>query len=58
MFQFAGVKCIKIFGNTDKKKFSRPGFAEGIQTSDYGYNLKNFPIDLYKKKLVNYLNIK
>lgn len=57
MFQFAGVKCIKIFGNTDKKKFSRPGFAEGIQTSDYGYNLKNFPIDLYKKKLVNYLNI-
>ena len=58
MFQFAGVKCIKIFGNTNKKKFSRPGFAEGIQTSDYGYNLKNFPIDLFKRKLISYLDIK
>ena len=56
MFQFAGVKCIKIFGNTNKNKFSRPGFAESIQVSEYGYNLKNFPVSIYQRILIEYLN--
>ena len=51
-FQFANVKTLKIFGNTNSIKFSRPGYCTSIQTSDYGFNnIKDFPIELYKEKL-------
>ena len=55
-FQFANVKTLKIFGNTNSIKFSRPGYCTSIQTSDYGFNdIKDFPVELYKKKLISFL---
>ena len=55
-FQFANVKTLKIFGNTNSIKFSRPGYCSSIQTSDFGFNdIKDFPIELYKNKLVTFL---
>ena len=56
MFQFAGVKTLKIFGLTDAKKFSRPGFSESISTQDYGYkSINDFPVKDYEKKLFSFL---
>jgi ADP-heptose:LPS heptosyltransferase len=56
MFQFAGVKTLKIFGLTDAKKFSRPGFSESISIQDYGYNsIMDFPVKEYEKRLFNFL---
>ena len=56
-FQFANVKTLKIFGNTNSIKFSRPGYCSSIQTSDYGFNnIKDFPIVLYKDRLMSFLN--
>ena len=55
-FQFANVKTLKIFGNTNSIKFSRPGYCSSIQTSDFGFNdIKDFPIELYKNKLMSFL---
>jgi len=55
-FQFANVKTLKIFGNTNSIKFSRPGYCSSIQTSDYGFNdIKDFPIELYQEKLMSFL---
>ena len=56
MFQFAGVKTLKIFGLTDAKKFSRPGFSESISTQDYGYkSINDFPVKDYEEKLFSFL---
>ena len=56
MFQFAGVKTLKIFGLTDAKKFSRPGFSESISIKDYGYNsIIDFTVREYKIKLISFL---
>lgn len=56
-FQFAGVKTLKIFGKTNAIKFARPNFCDSIQTSDYGFhNIQDFPVELYKKKLTQFLN--
>lgn len=55
-FQFANVKTLKIFGNTNSIKFSRPGYCSSIQTSKFGFNdIKDFPIELYKNKLMSFL---
>jgi ADP-heptose:LPS heptosyltransferase len=55
-FQFANVKTLKIFGNTNSIKFSRPDYCSSIQTSNYGFNdIKDFPIELYKEKLMSFL---
>ena len=56
MFQFAGVKTLKIFGLTDAKKFSRPGFSQSISIQDYGYkSINDFPVKNYEEKLFNFL---
>ena len=56
MFQFAGVKTLKIFGLTNAKKFSRPGFSESISIQDYGYNsIIDFPVKEYEIKLKSFL---
>ena len=56
MFQFAGVKTLKIFGLTDAKKFSRPGFSESISIKDYGYNsIIDFPVKEYETRLIRFL---
>ena len=56
MFQFAGVKTLKIFGLTDAKKFSRPGFSESISIQDYGYkSINDFPVKDYEDKLFSFL---
>jgi len=56
MFQFAGVKTLKIFGLTDAKKFSRPGFSESISIQDYGYNsIIDFPVKEYELRLISFL---
>ena len=56
MFQFAGVKTLKIFGLTDAKKFSRPGFSQSISIQDYGYkSINDFPVKDYEEKLFNFL---
>ena len=56
MFQFAGVKTLKIFGLTDAKKFSRPGFSESISIQEYGYNsIIDFPVREYEIKLNSFL---
>ena len=56
MFQFAGVKTLKIFGLTDAKKFSRPGFSESISIKDYGYNsIIDFPVKEYETRLNQFL---
>jgi len=56
IFEFSGVKTFKIFGVTNERKFSRPGFSETIQVKDYGYDkLQSFPVDLYKKLLDKFL---
>ena len=56
MFQFAGVKTLKIFGLTDAKKFSRPGFSESISIQDYGYkSIIDYPVKEYKIKLISFL---
>ena len=34
MFEFAGVKTLKLFGVTNEKKFSRPGYSQSIQVKD------------------------
>ncbi len=57
MFEFAGVKTLKLFGVTDEKKFSRPGFSQTIQIKDFGYkNLKDFPVSKYEEILFKFLN--
>ncbi len=56
IFQFAGVKTLKIFGLTDAKKFSRPGFSQSISIQDYGYkSINDFPVKDYEKKLFSFL---
>ena len=56
MFEFAGVKTLKIFGVTNEKKFSRPGFSKTIQIKDYGYeDLKDFPLSIYENILQEFL---
>ena len=56
MFEFAGVKTLKIFGITNEKKFSRPGFSKTIQIKDYGYeDLKDFPLSIYENILQEFL---
>ena len=57
MFEFAGVKTLKLFGVTNEKKFSRPGFSQSIQIKDFGYkDLKDFPISKYEEILFKFLN--
>ena len=57
MFEFAGVKTLKIFGVTDEVKFARPGFSETIQIKDYGIkNIIDFPTNTYKKILGKFLS--
>ena len=34
MFEFAGVRTLKIFGVTSAKKFSRPGYSKSIEIKD------------------------
>jgi hypothetical protein len=56
MFQFAGVKTLKIFGLTDAKKFSRPGFSESISVQEYGYkSIIDYPVREYEIKLFSFL---
>lgn len=56
MFEFVGVKTLKIFGITDEKKFARPGYCHAIQVKDYGFNhIKDFPIEEYKRNLDEFL---
>jgi len=56
MFEFVGVKTLKIFGVTNEKKFSRPGFSKTIQIKDYGFkNLKDFPLNIYENILREFL---
>ena len=56
MFQFAGVKTLKIFGLTDAKKFSRPGFSQSISIQDYGYkSINDFTVKEYEEKLFSFL---
>ena len=56
MFEFAGVKTLKLFGVTDEKKFARPDYCKTIQISDYGIkNIKDFPIEIYQKNLDKFL---
>ena len=56
MFQFAGVKTLKIFGLTDAKKFSRPGFSQSISIQDYGYkSINDFSVKDYEEKLFSFL---
>tara|TARA_B100001093_G_scaffold426562_1_gene420558 strand:+ start:1830 stop:2804 length:975 start_codon:yes stop_codon:yes gene_type:complete len=56
MFEFAGVKSLKIFGVTSEKKFARPNYCKTIQVSDYGYRkLNDFPVNDYKLILDNFL---
>ena len=57
MFEFAGIKTLKIFGVTDENKFSRPNYSKTIQVNNYGYNdIKDFPLDKYKTILNEFLN--
>ena len=50
------VKTLKIFGVTNEKKFSRPGFSKTIQIKDYGFkNLKDFPLNIYENILQEFL---
>ena len=56
MFEFAGIKSLKIFGVTDERKFSRPGFSQSIQVKDYGFkNLNDFPVTKYQEILDEFL---
>ncbi len=56
MFEFAGVKTLKLFGVTDEKKFSRPGYSQAVQVKNFGYaNLKDFPLVEYENILNNFL---
>jgi|TARA_Y200000002_G_scaffold383033_1_gene402722 ADP-heptose:LPS heptosyltransferase len=56
MFEFAGVKSLKIFGVTNEKKFARPNYCKTIQVSDYGYQkLNDFPVEDYRLVLDNFL---
>ncbi len=56
MFEFAGIKSLKIFGVTDERKFSRPGFSQSIQIKDYGFkNLNDFPVTKYQEILNEFL---
>ena len=56
IFEFAGVKTFKIFGVTNERKFSRPGYSNTIQVKDYGYSqLQLFPAKLYKELLDQFL---
>ena len=56
MFEFAGIKSLKIFGVTDERKFSRPGFSQSIQIKDYGFkNLNDFPVTKYQEILDEFL---
>ena len=56
MFEFAGVKTLKLFGVTNEKKFSRPGFSQPIQIKDFGYKeLNDFPISKYEEILYRFL---
>ena len=56
MFEFAGIKSLKIFGVTDERKFSRPGFSHSIQIKDYGFkNLNDFPVTKYQEILDEFL---
>ena len=57
MFEFAGVKTLKIFGVTNEKKFARPGYSTTIQVSDYGFkNIIEFTTEKYKEILDDFLN--
>ena len=56
MFEFAGIKTLKIFGITDEKKFARPGFSKTIKIQDYGFTeIKKFPLECYTKILKDFL---
>ena len=56
MFEFAGVKTLKLFGVTNERKFSRPGFSQAIQIKDFGYKeLNDFPISKYEEILYEFL---
>ena len=56
MFEFAGVKTLKLFGVTNERKFSRPGFSQAIQIKDFGYKeLNDFPISKYEEILYRFL---
>ena len=56
MFEFAGIKTLKIFGVTDEVKFARPGFCKTIQVKDYGFNdIKDFPVNTYMEILFNFI---
>ena len=56
MFEFAGIKTLKIFGVTDEVKFARPGFCKTIQVKDYGFSdIKDFPVNTYMEILFNFI---
>ena len=56
MFEFAGIKTLKIFGVTDEVKFARPGFCKTIQVKDYGFSdIKDFPVNTYMDILFNFI---
>ena len=57
MFEFAGVKTLKIFGVTSAKKFSRPGYSKSIEIKDFNFKiLSEFSIKHYKPILFDFLN--
>jgi ADP-heptose:LPS heptosyltransferase len=57
IFEFAGIKTLKIFGVTNEKKFARPNFSTTIQVKDYGFeNLRDFPTKEYENILSEFLN--
>ena len=58
IFEFVGVKTLKIFGVTNERKFARPGYSQTIQIKDYGFKLiKDFPIETYKNILKDFLRL-
>ena len=57
MLPIASV-TLKLFGVTNEKKFSRPGFSQAIQIKDFGYKeLNDFPISKYEEILYKFLAI-
>ena len=56
MFEFSGVKTLKIFDVTNENKFARPGFCKTIKVKDYGYTIKNFPVSIYLGILDRYIS--
>ena len=57
MFEFAGIKTLKIFGVTNEKKFARPGYSTTIQVKDFGFkSINDFTTEKYEVILKEFLN--